>query len=754
MNGLVSHVDLVDLLENISGSDWYRQSNQIIGTDHMAGANRTTVANLLKRPDIRPDPSGKIFKALFDLVEIQEIQDAFAQATGVASIITTTSGVPLTAPSRFCRLCNDVIRKTDKGLANFFRSDALIGRHNPDGATIRPCLSGGLWDAGASITAGRIHIANWLIGQVRNEDTDTESMMTYAGEIGADVDAFSEALGEVTVMSTERFTHVSHALFLMANQMSQRAFQNLQQTHLNAEMARMETIISRSPVIAIHWSQRPGWPVDYVSENVERVFGYRAVDFLAGRITYADIIHPHDLHRVTEEVINSSNSRHVDEIEHESYRIVAKDGSIRWVNDATRIIRDAGGEITGFEGIVIDVTERWQIATEKKALEQRLQRAEKMELIGTLAGGVAHDLNNILGGIVGYPDLLLLDLPEDSPLHESIKEIRDSGKKAAEIVQDLLTLARRGVMVTEVVNLNDIVASYLDSLEHRNLLATAVQVEIILQLDIDLLNVAGSPTHLSKAVMNLVRNAVEAMPRGGFVKIRTENTYLDRAIKGYDEVEEGDYVVLFVEDNGIGIAPNEIERICEPFYTRKVMGRSGTGLGMPVVWGTVKDHNGYVAVESEQDQGTTFQLFFPITRQERSGDPRAVPIAEYEGSGESILVIDDMPAQRRVASSLLEALGYRVSTVSSGEEALEFLSRRSVDLVLLDIILESGFDGFETYRRILEIQPGQKAVIASGYSETERVRKAQDLGAGPYIKKPYTIAKIGAAIKAALIAGD
>jgi CheY-like chemotaxis protein len=373
-----------------------------------------------------------------------------------------------------------------------------------------------------------------------------------------------------------------------------------------------------------------------------------------------------------------------------------------------------------------------------------------MKAVGTLAGGVAHDLNNILSGIVSYPELILMELPEISRLREPIKTIQDSGKKAAAIVQDLLTLARRGVSISEVVNVNNIISEYLVSPEFDKLNSFHPLVEVQTHLDSALLNVMGSPVHLSKTVMNLVSNAAEAMPEGGKIRISTENLYIDRPVSGYDSIEEGDYVVLIVSDTGIGIADDEIERVFEPFYTKKIMGRSGTGLGMAVVWGTVKDHKGYINVESTLGKGTTFKLYFPVTRNQKVEDQNSKKLIDYKGNGESILVVDDVKEQREIASKILSQLGYSVKIVSSGEEAIKLLEKEKVDLIVLDMIMPPGIDGFETYKRIVNKHPKQKAIIASGFTETERVKKVQQLGAGEYVKKPYTIETIGMAVKTEL----
>ena len=388
--------------------------------------------------------------------------------------------------------------------------------------------------------------------------------------------------------------------------------------------------------------------------------------------------------------------------------------------------------------------------SQKKALEVRLQRAEKMEAIGTLAGGVAHDLNNVLSGIVSYPELLLMKTPEDSPLRKPLLTIQESGKKAADIVNDLLTLARRGAAVMEVLNLNNIISDYLKTPEYEKLLSYYPNIEVVLDLESDLLNMLGSAIHISKTVMNLISNAAEAIQRDGSIIISTENRYVDRPVGGYDDIAEGDYVILKVIDRGIGIPPEDVDRIFEPFYTKKKMGRSGTGSGMAVVWGTVKDHRGYIEVQSKINEGSTFTLYFPATRERKIKDKSPTPLEQYMGKGESILVVDDIKEQRDIADSLLSELGYSVTTLSSGQEAVEYMKDHSANLVILDMIMEPGLDGLETYRGIIKSHPGQKAIITSGFSETGRVKEAQILGVGQYIKKPYTIEKIGVAVKTEL----
>jgi len=468
------------------------------------------------------------------------------------------------------------------------------------------------------------------------------------------------------------------------------------------------------------------------NDAIARMFGYKdRADILDAEYVTAD----HYVDPGTRENLLAILREH-GEFRNFEARLYRKDRSAAWLRYSGRIYPEKGY----IEGVAADIKE-------EKRLEKRLLQSQKMEAVGTLAGGVAHDLNNILSGLVSYPELLLMDIPEDSPLRKPILTIQDSGQKAAVIVQDLLTLARRGVAITEVVNLNDIICDHLESPEHEKLKSFHPGIEFEVNLAPNPLNILGSPVHLSKTIMNLLFNAAEAMPDAGTITMSTSNQYLDRPVRGYEDVQEGDYIVLSVVDSGVGMSEEGLARIFEPFYTKKVMGRSGTGLGMAVVWGTVKDHNGYIDVQSKEGQGTAFTLYLPVTRKKRAKDESLLPIEGYLGKGESILVVDDVEKQREIATGMLQKLGYSVTSVSSGEEAVEYMKNNSADLIVLDMIMDHGINGRETYERIIQFRPNQKAIIASGFSETGDVKAAQELGAGQYIKKPYTLEKIGIAVR-------
>ena len=398
-----------------------------------------------------------------------------------------------------------------------------------------------------------------------------------------------------------------------------------------------------------------------------------------------------------------------------------------------------GLEIIGARMIVVDITERHR-------LEEQLMRDQKMKAIGLMAGGVAHDLNNILSGIISYPELLLLDLDPDHRMRRPLEAIRRAGLDAAEVVADLLTVARGIAATKEVVNVNTLVRDYLASPDFQQLQRRYPLIIINSTLTADLRAICCSPIHIRKCLMNLVTNGMEAIHGKGTLAIKTENyQQLFPGDQNRLALDQGGYVKLSVYDSGSGIAPHEIDHIFEPFYTKKVMGRSGTGLGLAVVWNTVRDHGGGVGVTSDS-QGTTFDLYLPAVEEEVAAVPETVDWRSFMSTGESVLVIDDEQRQRDIASRLLQSLNYRVESVPSGEEAVRYLSDHRVDILVLDMIMVPGQNGRITYEQILAIHPGQKAIVASGFAADEDVRACLAMGAGAYVAKPYTLEKIGEAM--------
>ncbi len=471
------------------------------------------------------------------------------------------------------------------------------------------------------------------------------------------------------------------------------------------------------------------------------IFGY-ALDELIG-MNFKNIVVEEEMEKIYRETAKRKNK------EHSRYEttIRRQDGEIRQIIVSATPFLDNDEIVRGTVGIFSDISELKKAEREKQQLREKLIRAQRMESIGVLAGGVAHDLNNILGPLVAYPELIKDQLPPESPIVPQISRIEKSAQRAAEVVQDLLTMARRGRYEMSPVDLNKVIDSYMQSTDFSNLKSSSPDIKIRAEINRTIPTIYGSASHLSKVVMNLVINAFDAMPHGGELTIRTECKYVEKLTGGYDNIEKGKYVLLTISDTGIGIDKNDYRRLFEPFYTKKKMGRSGSGLGLAIVYGVIKDHNGYVDVRSEIDRGSDFIVYLPVVGIGSSEEEKAV--VDIRGS-EKILVVDDVEEQRELAATILSSLGYHVDVAGDGRTAVEHLKDNSADVVVLDMIMEDDFDGLDTYREIIKRRPGQKAIIASGFSETDRVKEAEELGVGKYIRKPYNMQILGKAIREVL----
>jgi len=316
-------------------------------------------------------------------------------------------------------------------------------------------------------------------------------------------------------------------------------------------------------------------------------------------------------------------------------------------------------------------------------------------------------------------------------------------------VADLLTVARGAASVREHHDLNSLIQEYLDSPEYEKLKSLHPNITCHQHFTATQSELLCSPVHIKKCLMNLVTNAAEAIAGSGEVTVSTYNTQITAADSINNNLEEGSYVVLSIQDTGSGISSTDVVHIFEPFYTQKVMGRSGTGLGLTVVWNTMADHNGKVLVESDEN-GTCFQLYFPVSEKKLVIQVKNDKAEERYHFSEHILVVDDEPHLRDIASQMLRTMGCKVDSVSSGELAVECVKNNPVDLLLLDMLMEPGMNGLQTYEEIIKLYPNQKAIIVSGFSESEDVKATLRLGASGFIKKPYSMNQLGRAAKEAL----
>lgn len=391
--------------------------------------------------------------------------------------------------------------------------------------------------------------------------------------------------------------------------------------------------------------------------------------------------------------------------------------------------------------IVRDISDKKRAQEEKEELKEKLRHAQKFEALGSLAGGVAHDLNNILSGIIGYPELLLKKIPQGSELTKPLMAIHDSGMRASTIVADLLTVARSAASVREKCNLHELIDQYCSSPEFLEL--TSEHSEVVYEKELKARKpfILCSSVHIKKCLMNLVVNATEAIGDEGTVRIKTYE----------QEKSDNSYVVVEISDTGPGISRKDQQRIFDPFYTKKEMGRSGTGLGLTVVHNTVIDHSGKITVDSSE-HGTSFKLYFPYYSEEDKEELHEKQVESYMSKNkEQILVVDDEPLLQDIASGMLSELGYQVTVVSSGEEAVEYTKKHHVDLFIIDMLMDPGINGRQTFEALREIMPDAKAIIVSGFSESNEVKRVLQLGAKAFVLKPYSFGELGEIVQEVLL---
>ncbi len=402
--------------------------------------------------------------------------------------------------------------------------------------------------------------------------------------------------------------------------------------------------------------------------------------------------------------------------------------------------------ISHFLFFIRDITKRKEDEAILKQTRAKLARAEKLETAGSIAGHIAHDFNNLLTPLLAYPDLIKESLDPNSQAYKDLELIQKTAQQMADINQQLLSLSRRAYYEQQPMNLNTVIEDLVELIKRAGV---SQNIEIITQLSSDIPNIRGSPEQLLRVVQNLCQNAIDAMGDKGTLTIKTERVYLDRPLQHYEDMEPGEYVKLTVSDTGCGI-PKEIwDKIFDPFFTtKKATKQRGSGLGLSVVHGIVKDHKGYIDFYSEVGKGTIFYIYFPVCYE---GELRTYQKELARGEG-TVMIIDDDALQTEVAGRILEKLGYTVLTANSSGQAFQIFKECQQknafpDLVILDMILNNDMDGAQIYEHIKQFNPAQKAIVISGYAESDKVDRAMALGAGAFLRKPVTAEKLSQAVQ-------
>ncbi|MBU4261360.1 MAG: response regulator [Proteobacteria bacterium] len=630
------------------------------------------------------------------------------------------------------------------------------------------------------------------------------------------------------------------------------------------KLRQLDFILNHSPAVAFLWKAAEGWPVKYVSSNV-RQFGYTPDDFCSGRLPFASVVHSDDLQRIGDEVAFFSSDPGCDQFAQE-YRIVSPEGQIFTVDDRSWIQRNKQGEITHYQGIVLDITERKQAEramqeseakmrsimdnigigvamispemkilelnrrmhewfpavdpgqhpicyqafndppraaicdycptcktlqdglvheattqtpqpggtrnyrvvsspvlnpsgkvtaaiemvediTEKLSLENQLSQAQKMESVGRLAGGVAHDFNNMLGVIIGHTELALDQMDPTQPLFTPMQEILKAALRSAALTRQLLAFARKQTVVPKVLDLNETVEGMLKML--RRLIGE--DIDLVWLPDSDLWTVKMDPSQIDQILANLCVNARDAIAGVGKITIETHSETFDEAYcANHAGFIAGDFVMLAVSDDGQGMDKETLDKIFEPFFTTKGVGQ-GTGLGLATVYGVVKQNNGFINVYSEPGQGSTFKIYLPRHAAKNGKMRKERPAAPNAQGHETVLLVEDEAAILRVTKLMLENLGYRVLTASTPGEAILLAKEHDgeIHLLVTDVVMPD-MNGLDLAKKLISLYPGLRSLFMSGYTGNV-IAHHGILGDGiNFLQKPFSIQALAAKVREVL----
>ncbi|OQX18408.1 MAG: hypothetical protein BWK76_07600 [Desulfobulbaceae bacterium A2] len=525
-------------------------------------------------------------------------------------------------------------------------------------------------------------------------------------------------------------------------QLTRERLRGLAETRLAESRQLLAEVLENShiPIVMVRFDG----VIEYINENCRQTYGYTVEELPTIDVWFAQAYPEPELRQQIQQQWEARLQQardHGRNLPSQLRRVHLRDGTVRDIEFSYSIVHER------FIITPVDRTDSLRLDQERQEMQRRQSRTRKMEALGLLAGGVAHDLNNILTGVTSIPELLLLDLPPDSPWRPSVVTIREAGLRAAAVVADLLTVARGVASRKEIADLNGLVQEYFASSEQRQLAASHPGVRFCCEPDAAPCPLLCSRVHVRKALMNLVHNGAEAISGHGRVTVSTRREHLAQPLRGYQEIAAGDYVVLRVQDSGSGIAEAALERIFEPFFSSKAMGRSGTGLGLAIVWNTIQDHEGGINVSSGEE-GSVFSLYFPVAEGRVPAGDRGSQAREFcRGAGQSVLVVDDEEPVRAVTRQMVERLGYRPLTAASGEEAVELVRRETVDVLLLDMIMPAGMNGRETLAAVRRVRPDVPCLLVSGFAASEDVRQALASERCLFLGKPHTLEDLGRALQ-------
>jgi PAS domain S-box-containing protein len=497
------------------------------------------------------------------------------------------------------------------------------------------------------------------------------------------------------------------------------------EARLREAEAKYRVLVEQLPAIT-YIAEFAGGRWHYVSPQIESLLGCSVAEWTAEKCPWLERIHPDDRPHVL-----AAQARCVETGEEFSveYRMHARDGRVVWFSDHAMVIRDGTGNPQHLHGVMFDITGR-------KGLEEQLAQAHKMDAIGRLAGGVAHDFNNILTTILGYSELILRRAESDPRTHENAQEIKKAADRAASLTRQLLAFSRKQALQPQIVDLNAVV-SEMDRMLRRLITET---VHLDLRVDPALWRVKADPGQIQQVLMNLAVNARDAMPHGGTMTIETTNAILDEHyVRQHADALAGEHVILAVSDTGAGMTPEVRAHLFEPFFTTKGLG-NGTGLGLATCYGIVKQSGGHIDVYSELDRGTTFKVYLPRAMDAAHAPSAIVRQGDAPAGRERVLLVEDEQPVRELSARVLRELGYTVVEARDGDEALRLTKENrdaGFDLLFTDLVMPSmGGKALAYWFRLTH--PRTRVLFTSGYPDKSVVHNGELVAGIAFLHKPYT----------------
>jgi PAS domain S-box-containing protein len=708
--------------------------------------------------------------AIGDLVAMDELHtifERFTEATGYTIGFLDHPGLNVLVATGWRDICTKFHRVCPASAANCTKANRrLLDQLKEPGQMVIERCDNGLVDCAAPIIVKGKHIASLATGQFLLEEADTDRFRRQAELFGFDVHEYLEALKDIPVVSEGKIRSVTAFLGEMAHLISRLGYSNLiakeESLRLENEIAerkRAELALRESEeryrqiarcVPDLIWTMDLSGRFTYANSAVERTHGYTVEEFL--KLNFRDTSSPKTAAThaamIEKELAEAASPQYdrntIRTFESEELR---KDGSALLVEVSAVFLWSDDGKPAGIIGTTRDITERKRAQEEKEKLEAQLFQAQKMESVARLAGGVAHDFNNMLGVIIGRAEMALdTDISNDG-LRRNLHEILKAGQRSADLTRQLLAFARKQTAVPKILDLNDTISGMLKML-HRLI---GEDIDLLWIPGLDLWNVKIDPSQVDQILANLAVNARDAISGVGAITLRTENVVIDDPNRAENpEFVPGDYVLLSVSDTGAGMSKEVLEKVFEPFFTTKELGK-GTGLGLSTIYGIVKQNDGYIYVASQPGKGTTFKLYLP-----RFGSETAlVPCEESAGKRptgtETILVVEDDEAILNLAKLILENLGYTVLAARTPIHAIQLVEEHPGDfhLLITDVVMP-GMNGRQLVERLRTIRPALKCLYMSGYTaDVIAHRGVLDKGVN-FIQKPFGCDDLAASVRQVL----